>query len=348
MNALAGIVGVGISCPLGQGSDAVRRAYVERVRNFVRSSQGPIGFDGQAITLSCVMPFEEVRDYDLRIRNLFAAAFDDLAAQVEIDAPVALRLVVPAWLGRHDIGAGLQTWVKNTYSKWFSSVSLLSGGDTIALYEVAKALKELRDENGGGLIVGALDSFMDAELLDMLAVNGRLFSRGNPHGLIPAEAAVLVMLELPGELRQALPVLGTMRSVFTGFERENLLAPDGVIGRGLAKPLRQAFETFSPARFLVDLNGERWRSEDLGFALSGARVPDKLLADFETPIAFTGDCGAANSLIMATVAIDGGQSGPPDQAEDQTAGVSILSIALPQGPRCVAVFQSLNKHGMDS
>jgi 3-oxoacyl-[acyl-carrier-protein] synthase-1 len=255
---------------------------------------------------------------------------------------------VPAWLGRHAIGARLQAWIEKTYSSRFSSVSLLSDGATIALYEVAKALKELQEEDGGALVVGALDSFMDAELLDLLAVNGRLFSRGNPHGLIPAEAAVLVMLASPGVHRQAPPTIGTVRSVFTGFEQEDLLTPNGVIGRGLAKPLRQAFETFSPARFLVDLNGERWRSEDLGFALSGARVSDELLADFETPIAFTGDCGAANSLIMATVAMGAGQAGAPDKAEDHAADVSILSIALPQGPRCVAVLQSQNKQGVDA
>jgi hypothetical protein len=43
-----------------------------------------------------------------------------------------------------------------------------------------------------------------------------------------------------------------------------------------------------------------------------------------------------------------GQAGAPDKAEDHAADVSILSIALPQGPRCVAVLQSQNKQGVDA
>lgn len=346
MMATAGIIAIGINCPLGQGLDVAGRAYKARQRNFLKSSKGPVGPDGNPIVLSCVMPFDGIRNYELRLQRLFAGAVADLAVDPTRVGPVSLRLVLPAWLVPHKLSGLLRDWIRETYSSLFQDIEFLADGDTVALYEVAKAWKQIESADAQSFVVGALDSHMDAELLDVLTMSGRLYHRANPHGLIPGEAAVLFLVGGTGS-QDSGSALGTIKAAFTGYEPENLSSPKGIIGRGMAKPLRRAFESYVPDRFLADLNGERWRSEDIGFALSGARVSDALLADFETPIGQTGDCGAANSLITAAIALAPAfeEELPGDAADTTIRTVSIVSTALWQGPRLVAVLESFNRQG---
>jgi hypothetical protein len=331
-------MGIGINCPLGQGLATVGRNYRDRQRNFVRPAKGPVGLDGHPITLSCVMPYTSVRNFELRLQRLFAGAVDDLVSNIPIESAVPLRLVVPAWLASNRLADPLRLWMEETYSSCFSEVTFLADGDTIALYEVARGLQDIQQGRVPALAVGALDSFMDAELLDLLAIDRRLHGKTAPHGLIPGEAAAVFLLA-PSHAEGA-GRLGTLLTAYTGYERESLSSPKAVIGRGLAKPLRMAFDTYVPERFLADLNGERWRSEDIGFALSGARVPDELLGDFETPIGLTGDCGAVNSLIMAAISLG---VDPAREEEGDMAGydaISIVSSAHWHGARFVAVIRS--------
>lgn len=346
MTVSTGIVGIGLNCPLGLGLEAAGRAYHGRERNFVKLPKGPIGPDGHPIILSCVLPFDKIRNYELRLQRLFAGAVEDLTSHSVIAGPTALRLVLPAWLVSHKLSGQLENWIRETYPSLFQDIEFLADGNTVALYEVAKAWQKVGAGEMPNLVVGALDSHMDAELLDLLTMDGRLHHRANPHGLIPGEAAVLFMLGALGSEDRG-SALGTVKAVFTGYERVSLSSPQGIIGRGMAKPLRQAFETYIPDRFLADLNGERWRSEDIGFALSGARVPDTLLADIETPIGQTGDCGAANSLILAAIALaPTPEKSPSEDASNAAVGtVSIVSVALRQGPRLVAVMEAFSGQG---
>lgn len=338
MTISAGIMGIGINCPLGQGLAAVGRNYRDRERNFVKPAKGPVGLDGHPITLSCVMPYTKVRNFELRLQRLFAGAVEDLVASTPIENAVTLRLVVPAWLASNRLADLFKLWLEETYSSCFSEVIFLADGDTIALYEVARGLQDIQQGRAPALAIGALDSFMDAELLDLLAINRRLHGKTTPHGLIPGEAAALFLLA-PSQ-REGSRTLGTLLSVFTGYEPENLYASRAVIGRGLAKPLRMAFDAYAPTRFLADLNGERWRSEDIGFALSGARVPDDLLGDFETPLGHTGDCGAVNSLILAAISLGSDPRGEHAGDEGDFKAISIVSLAHWQGARFVAVIRS--------
>lgn len=347
MTASAGIIAIGINCPLGRGLDTVGRAYKERQRDFSKSARGPLGPDGEPLVLSCVVPFDEIRNYELRLQRLFVGAASDFAVHSTALGPVSLRLVLPAWLVLHKLSDQLRDWIRETYSALFQDIEFLAEGDTVALLEVAKALQQIEAGDARNLFVGALDSHMDAELLDLLTISGRLYHRANPHGMIPGEAAVLFLVGETSSQDNGF-ALGTIKAAFTGYEKENLYSPNGIIGRGMAKPLRRAFETYVPDRFLADLNGERWRSEDIGFALSGARVPDALMADLETPIGQTGDCGAANSLITATIALAPTfDEEPSAEATDiKPPSLSIISNASWQGPRLVTVLESFNRQGV--
>lgn len=345
MTTLAQVYGIGLCCPLGKTLKDASKAYATNDHNFVKSEKGPVGADGAKITLSCVMPFEDVRNFELRLQRLFAGAVDDLVKTLHLsDSAVSMRLVVPRWLARHKIGQALVTWIASTWPTLFRDVALLADGDTLAAYELVKGSQEIAEGQIPALAIAALDSYMDAELLDLLAISDRIYKRGTPHGLVPGEAAAIVMLGSSATFPDASPI-GTVRSAFNGFEAENLSEPQGIIGRGLAKPLRQAFETFRPDRFLVDLNGERWRSEDLGFALSGALIPDNLLSDFETPLSNTGDCGAANGLVMTAFSLSVPEDATEpdvsasDDQEPRRGFLSVVSTSHFEGPRCVIALE---------
>ncbi|NLS20105.1 hypothetical protein HGP16_26580 [Rhizobium sp. P40RR-XXII] len=346
-SAMVEILGVGLHCPLGKGFANACDAYFANERNFTKSRKGPIGVDGMPMTLSCAIPFEDMRNFELRLQRLFAGAADDLVV-AETFGPVPLRIVAPRWLVGHSIGKRLSLWISETYPHLFSDVEILIDGETLALYEIVRGTNEISTGQFPALIVGAIDSFMDAEFLDILAMNNRLYSRQTPHGLIPGEAAALLLIG-SGDAG-AHPPVGALKSLFTGFETEKPSSPKGVVGRGLAKPLRQAFEAFVPDRFLADLNGERWRSEDLGFALSGALIPEPLVQDFEAPLGNTGDCGATNGMVMASFALASKTHLASDAGErdghlsDKRVPMrSIVSTSHPDGPRCVAVIESYRK-----
>ncbi|MGH7005183.1 MAG: hypothetical protein ACREIP_14665, partial [Alphaproteobacteria bacterium] len=193
------------------------------------------------MTLACAIPFHELLDFELRLRKLFAEAAEDLSPG-EADGAMPLRLVVPRWLKGHAMEERLCAWIGETYAGLFGGVETVADGDTLALYELVRGLQETAE--GHRFTVGAIDSYMDAGLLDLLALNDRVLKRGTPHGLVPGEACVLVMLGT-GEAGTH-PPLGSLRAVFNSFEPESLSAPQGIIGRGLARSLRQALDSFVP------------------------------------------------------------------------------------------------------
>lgn len=346
MNSTAHIYDVGVHCALGCGYVPFMRAYADRDRVFVKSDTGPIGADGFPMTLSCAIAYSAVRNFEIRLQRLFAGGAEDLKARHVDWKPMPLVLIVPRWLKGHPLENSLSAWIVENYADLFDDVATVADGETLGLYEVMRGLQRA-SEQARFCAVGAIDSYMDAELLDLLALNDRILKRGTPHGLVPSEACVLTVIgSEEGEDRRG--PLGTIKSIFTGFETENPLMPKLLIGRGLAKPLRQAFETVQPHRFMVDMNGERWRSEDVGFSLSGARVSDDLLTDFETPLAQTGDCGAANGLILMALALSAPHRNDQDTPEDvkvAQADLSIISLSHLDGPRCVAVVETYSRQG---
>jgi 3-oxoacyl-[acyl-carrier-protein] synthase-1 len=342
MTSAAHVYAVGLHCALGDNYSTASEAYRAKQNNFMKSSRGPVGMDGRPITLSSAFPFDRVRNFELRLQRLFSGAVADVLVRQSEWPTMPLVLVVASWFKGHPMEARFCEWVVDTYPAVFNSVETVADGDTLGLVELVQGLQKIADGESEFVSVGALDSYMDAELLDLLALEGRLLSGFTPHGLVPGEACILLVLGHGTKLHPAVP-LGSVRSVFTGFESEVVSKPAGVIGRGLAKPLRQAFDAFEPQRFLVDLNGERWRSEDVGFALSGARISDALSADFEVPLAITGDCGAANGLLLAAFALAPAETGAEDADNHQRdigSGLAIVSTSHITGPRCVAVIQS--------
>ncbi len=174
---------------------------------------------------------------------------------------------------------------------------------------VLDALIAARDElKSGGLervIVVAVDSLVDATALQWLGDQSRLKCDVDPTGLTPGEAAVAIMVEAPSAAaaRGAKP-LAELRSLAVS-ETKGLAA--GNQGKALAQAIEKTIKESQlgsaysdPA--IVDLNGENWRAEQLGYAV--ARVPRAAWSSdgWIIPAMSTGDVGAASAALHLAIA----------------------------------------------
>ena len=339
MSGGAVISGVGLCCSLGRTFADAAKAYAAGDVNFEKSDK-VVGPYGMPLRLAPVFGFHDIHNYEVRLQRLFHCAMDDIAAQTgPAPSPMPLRLIIPGWLKRNPIETGFSEWIMAEYGGRLKSVDLLSSENALLLSDLARALLAVNEGEAPAMLVGAVDSFMHAELIDALAQNNRLLCKSQPHGVIPSEAAVLFRVCRPQLAAEGAPG-GEIAAVWTGRETESLTDAKGILGRGLAKPFAAALQERMPHRLMVDLNGERWRSEELGFALAAApALPDGLAADFETPLLFTGFCGCATGGVMAAMALADappGAGAPPD-AED---GVEWSAVSTSQynGRRAVALI----------
>lgn len=217
-----------------------------------------------------------------------------------------------------------------------SSIEVVSGGPAEAFSELGFAAKAVLDGATEVLLVGALESRINPFVLDSLTLDERLFLRGNPWGCIPGEACVLVLV---GRADPKSPALGDVLAIFRGQEDADLAAPRDIIGRGLARAFELASEFQAPYRVIMDLNGERWRAEELGFAVAcvagmgaGARIA-QLAADPEAPTLQLGDCGTAMGLLLPALAL----AEPPQSVS--SGPIALVSVSSRGGLRAVGFIE---------
>jgi hypothetical protein len=145
----------------------------------------------------------------------------------------------------------------------------------------------------------------------------------NPYGSVPSEGACFLLLASEETIPEQAPI-GQILSVFRSKELEDITRPRGIIGRGLAKAFRDAAGYAPPDRLISDLNGERWRAEEFGFAVSAAGAPISDLASIvETPALYLGDCGVAAGPIFAALAL----VDSPEQKKRATGPVGMISMS---------------------
>ncbi len=168
------------------------------------------------------------------------------------------------------------------------------------------------------LLVGGAESYLDADTLEWLDEQERLHSENNIYGFCPGEGAAFILLAKHG--RDALIEIAA-----TGLAQEsNLIGTDDVcLGDGLGAAFAALGD--GPAdRILCDMNGERYRGNEYGFAVLRARPLFRDAADVETPADCWGDLGAASGPLFACLAI---------QAEDRgyAKGLRTLIWASSEG-----------------
>ncbi|MFD1881574.1 hypothetical protein [Paracoccus pacificus] len=292
------IQAAGVNCPAGDNLQSVAAA-LRMGERFIAQDRGMIGVDGFPVVMGAVMPPEKMRDYHHRIYMLFETAFVDCMAQlaardIRMRAPLVLQL--PEMVGGSESEAWFRREIEDRLAPRVSEVRFVYG-------EAAEALALLQARAPDTLhYVAAVDSLIDARLIDWMIVQQRLFSSTNPWGTIPGEGAAVLAVGPGGDPMAWLP--GITRQTETEKPEDT---DRGILGRALAAVMRDALDGQpAPARLLVDLNGSRDGTEEFGLAVASAGPAVAGLADrVETLMEQIGYPGAATGLILAALACQG-------------------------------------------
>src|SRR5262249_11106519 len=136
-----------------------------------------------------------------------------------------------------------------------------------------EAGQRLLAEGGAELVLaGGVDSYLSRDTLEWLDDSEQLHSEGNIYGFCPSEAAGFVLIaRMETARRFGFAPLVTLVSVGSGIEK-NLIKTEAIcLGDGLSAAFRTAAEPLRESeaidRILCDMNGERYRGNEYGFAV---------------------------------------------------------------------------------
>lgn len=183
-------------------------------------------------------------------------------------------------------------------------------GHAAAASALSRASALLQTGSLEQVIVVGVDSYLDPGTLEWLHSANRLHGSGQPEGLVPGEAAAALLVTSPrrrstGDKRPLafIPSAFTMCAKRSALDAETL----GVEWSRACTELLAHPRAAGAADLIVDLNGERWRSDAFGNALP--RMARQLLGSpFENPnvsmpAASIGDVGASTGCIHACLAV---------------------------------------------
>ncbi|WP_093036544.1 beta-ketoacyl synthase N-terminal-like domain-containing protein [Ruegeria marina] len=169
-------------------------------------------------------------------------------------------------------------------------------GGLMAIHHAAVALSESRAEL---CLAGGVDSYLVPETMEWLDESERLHSEGNIYGFCPGEgAAFCLMARAETAARLGLAPLVSVLASETGTEENRIGTETICLGEGLGMVLAKMRDNLPDPehpvdRILCDMNGERYRGNEYGFAVLRSSGLFRDAAGFETPADCWGDLGAA-------------------------------------------------------
>lgn len=320
----ARILGIGAVTSLGDSWQKTVSGLDNRQMGLVRERRA-ISIDGLPMTLAPVWPLHDIHNPLERLARLMTGALRDLTDQgLYTGNSVRISLCLPAWVqqGRH--GDPMRERLSERLTMPADMITL-SYADQTSILDLAFAAQQ------GSLpqILIVADTYLLAELLDNLTAADRILSRYQPHGLVPSEAAVALFVAPDASGTRGYIVKDLQRAI----DPTDLRRSDTLFGETLAGLAREVLTGAElPQRFVCDLNGERWRSEEIAFVISRSadRLPAEALADIEAPASQTGYCGAAMAGIILALACRDTGSAAQGRAD------SLLLISQFDGTRIAA------------
>ena len=306
--ALATLLGCGMRTPLGfnrASSSAALRAGISVI------AQHPFMTDrfGQ--------PMAVTRDAGLDPRTLAADRLAAMAipAAKEALAPIAgqradVSIVLSFGEARPGLSAEMCSLVSDriygALSKSIVPTGLRHsmGGHAGSIDGMRSGADLIASGKADFVLVGGIDSYLTADTLEWLDEIERLHSENNIYGFCPGEAAGFVLLAAPSNAGTGLNIVGAG----SGYEQNLIGTEDICLGEGLAEVFKAAANPIAKGRtidrILCDMNGERYRGNEYGFAILKTSGLFDDAADFETPADCWGDVGAASGVLYAGLALE--------------------------------------------
>jgi 3-oxoacyl-[acyl-carrier-protein] synthase-1 len=219
-------------------------------------------------------------------------------------------------------------------------VRWMANGHASGLMAIGAAARALKQDEADFMLAAAVDSQIDADLLEWLDQRERLHIATNAWGYLPGEgAACCVLCRADTASRHALDVLGRVVAVASARETHCIYTESICLGQGLTSAVRHA-TSFLPAGTriddtLCDQNGDAYRADEFGFML--ARTGNAFVDStrFSAPADCWGDVGAASGALFVVLAATAGRKG-------YAAGVHTLMLASSEtGERGALVFAAV-------
>jgi 3-oxoacyl-[acyl-carrier-protein] synthase-1 len=249
-----------------------------------------------------------------RLAQLLVGALAELTAQAEWSRNAQ---PLPCWIGMAEPRPGVTTEAVHTCAQAAAdalgtakeSIHRIHRGHAsglIAIQGVAQQIAVGQIDLG---IAAGVDSYHDADTLDWLDQGGQLMSDSNRNGFPPGEAAGACLLASGDAVRRhRLPVLARVAAACTAVEPHPLRSLRLCIGEGLTAAVAGATERLRLPQDAItatycDINGERYRSEELTYTLLRTQGAFVDAHDYLCPANCWGDVGAASGPLFASLAI---------------------------------------------
>lgn len=187
------------------------------------------------------------------------------------------------------------------------TVAHLARGHAGGLLGLGVAVQAIREGRTQLALVGGIDSYLQPETLEWLDDQEQLHSEHNLWGFCPGEAAGFVLIA-DEDLARSHGITPLLELAGAGYGRETKLikTQDICLGEGLSDAFRATVAPGTPPvdRILCDMNGERYRGAEYGFAAIKNPGLFRNAAQFETPADCWGDIGAASGPLFVALAAE--------------------------------------------
>lgn len=273
------------------------------------------------MALACDAKFEPQLALSRRIEQLLSSAIaeacDEVMAAVSrptLKCWIALPEPRPGLPG--DIAAQVASHVGRAFAIERDDIRVLQRGHAAGLMALQAAAQEISAGSASMCVVAGADSYHDPQTLKWLDQTGWLMSAANRNGFPPGEAggACLLMSRSVAD-RLGIAPEASLASACTAVEPIAIRDTTGVcvgdaltaVIAGATAPLRIPDEAITES--YCDLNGQRYRNEELVYTLLRVQGAFVDAHDYLCPSDCWGDVGAASGLLYAALAVSAHRRG---------------------------------------
>lgn len=190
----------------------------------------------------------------------------------------------------------------------FSDVSVLAQGHAAGLALMSTAASQMHQGAFETCIVGGVDSYFHPDTMEWLDENRQLAGAVSRSAFVPGEGAGFCLLMTETALaRMNTDAMACLRSTAFGREAKVIKSDEICLGEGLTAAVERAVaraprSASTIGTVICDINGERYRGEEWGFACLriGHHFDDP--AAYLSPADCWGDLGAASGPLFVMLA----------------------------------------------
>lgn len=246
-----------------------------------------------------------------RMLRLATLPLQQLADEAALKQPIPLLLAGPEKLpGRRSVIGDkflMQLKLQTGFPINLENSFVFPHGRAAGFYALEAAMLMIEQGMAQQVIVGAVDSYLDLQLLGSLDDEDRILAEGVMDGFAPAEAAAFMLVQAATENSR-------VRIYPPGISKEtgHRYSKEPYKGEGLAAAVSEAvspLETGGVKTVLAGFNGEHFNAKEWGVSM--IRNNQMIDPDFAIvhPADCLGDCGASLGLVLTQLAALGLEKG---------------------------------------